>query len=187
MRRAEALHAAGIVLLDVGVSGGLLGQDAGYCIMVGGPGQAVGRMQPIFTALAPEAGFAHVGPSGAGHFCEMIHNGIEYAVLQAYAEGFDLLHASDFDIDLRATAELWNHGSIIQSWLLELLARFDPRVAVSTGHQFPVVFDLAHMHLFEAASRGSPFPSPVEVDKHIADPRSLVSETSAAACATCSR
>ena len=137
MRRAETLHAAGIAMLDVGVSGGILGQEAGYCLMIGGPDQAVTRLQPIFTALAPQGGFAHVGPSGAGHYVKMIHNGIEYAALQAYAEGFDLLHASNFSIDLPAVAELWNHGSVIQSQLLELTHRAlakDPDLASLRGY-----------------------------------------------------
>jgi 6-phosphogluconate dehydrogenase len=137
MRRAEALHAAGIAMLDVGVSGGILGEEAGYCLMIGGPEQAVVRLQPIFTALAPQGGFAHVGPSGAGHYVKMIHNGIEYAALQAYAEGFDLLHAANFNIDLPAVAELWNHGSVIQSHLLELTQRAlakDPELASLRGY-----------------------------------------------------
>ncbi len=137
MRRGEALQAAGIAMLDVGVSGGILGQEAGYCLMIGGPDQAVARLQPIFRALAPQGGFAHVGPSGAGHYVKMIHNGIEYAALQAYAEGFDLLHASNYNIDLPAVAELWNHGSVIQSHLLELTQRAlakDPDLASLRGY-----------------------------------------------------
>ncbi|MDP9349710.1 MAG: 6-phosphogluconate dehydrogenase, partial [Gemmatimonadota bacterium] len=94
-----------------------------YCLMVGGPDEAVRHCEPVFLTLAPQDGYAHVGRSGAGHFTKMVHNGIEYGLLQAYAEGFELLHASDFGLDLQRIAALWNHGSVVRSWLLELLER----------------------------------------------------------------
>jgi 6-phosphogluconate dehydrogenase len=121
IQRGERLAELGVHLLDAGTSGGVWGRENGYCLMVGGPAEAVARCEPIFRALAPENGYAHVGPSGAGHFVKMIHNGIEYGMLQAYAEGFELLHASPFELDLAGIAKLWNHGSVVRSWLLELL------------------------------------------------------------------
>jgi 6-phosphogluconate dehydrogenase len=95
--------------------------EVGYCLMVGGDGEAVARLEPIFTDLAPEDGYAHVGPSGAGHFVKMVHNGIEYGLMQAYGEGFEILNASEFDLDLTEIAGIWRYGSVVRSWLLELL------------------------------------------------------------------
>jgi 6-phosphogluconate dehydrogenase len=115
------LHDQGIAFIDAGVSGGVWGLKFGYCLMVGGPDDAVERLEPIFHALAPDGAFAHVGPSGAGHYTKMVHNGIEYGMLQAYAEGFALLDAAEeFSLDLHRIASLWNHGSVVRSWLLEL-------------------------------------------------------------------
>lgn len=122
-RRAGELAAQGLHLIDAGTSGGVWGLKVGYCLMVGGPDEAVHLCEPVFRTLAPTDGYLHVGPSGAGHFTKMVHNGIEYGLLQAYAEGFEILHASEFPIDLRAVAGLWNHGSVVRSWLLELLER----------------------------------------------------------------
>jgi 6-phosphogluconate dehydrogenase len=122
-RRARDAHESGIHFLDVGVSGGIWGLREGFALMAGGEAEPVGRLTEIFRALAPEGGFAHVGPSGAGHFVKMVHNGVEYGLMQAYAEGFDLMQASEFDLDLAAVAELWRHGSVVRSWLLDLLAR----------------------------------------------------------------
>jgi 6-phosphogluconate dehydrogenase len=122
-RRAAELAKRGIHLVDAGTSGGVWGLKVGYCLMVGGPDEAVRLCEPIFRTLAPEDGYLHVGPSGAGHFVKMVHNGIEYGLLQAYAEGFEIMHASGFPLDLRAIAGLWNHGSVVRSWLLELLER----------------------------------------------------------------
>jgi 6-phosphogluconate dehydrogenase len=123
MRRAEELSAKGLHFLDAGTSGGVWGLKVGYCLMVGGPDDAVHHCEPIFRTLAPPDGYLHVGPSGAGHFVKMVHNGIEYGLLQAYAEGFEILHASHFPLDLRGIAGLWNQGSVVRSWLLELLER----------------------------------------------------------------
>ena len=123
VRRAKEFDARGIRFLDIGTSGGIWGLEVGFCLMVGGPRDAFEAVEPILRALAPENGYAHVGPSGVGHFTKMVHNGIEYGMLQAYAEGFALLHASEFDLDLRQIAALWNQGSVVRSWLLELAER----------------------------------------------------------------
>ncbi|MFN2568777.1 MAG: phosphogluconate dehydrogenase (NAD(+)-dependent, decarboxylating) [Candidatus Dormibacteria bacterium] len=122
--RSQRLQGHGLSLVDAGTSGGVWGLEVGYCLMVGGETQPVDRLRPVFETLAPADGFLHVGPPGAGHFVKMVHNGIEYGMLQAYAEGFDLLKASpDFDVDLGAVAHLWNQGSVVRSWLLELAER----------------------------------------------------------------
>ncbi len=107
--------------VDVGVSGGVWGREIGFCLMAGGDDEPVGRIEPILTSLAPEDGWAHVGPSGAGHFVKMIHNGIEYGLMQAYAEGFEVMNSSEFDLDLHEIAGIWRYGSVVRSWLLELL------------------------------------------------------------------
>lgn len=122
VRRAEQLAEKGISLVDAGTSGGIWGLEAGYCLMVGGEKEAVDRLTPVFETLAPENGYAHVGPSGAGHFTKMVHNGIEYALMQAYGEGFELLHDSEFELDTAQIAEVWRHGSVVRSWLLDLTA-----------------------------------------------------------------
>jgi len=124
MRRAESLAKRGIEFVDSGTSGGIWGLENGYCLMVGGSDAAVKRCEPIFRSLAPANGYAHVGPSGAGHYVKMVHNGIEYALLQGYAEGYEILHASkDFPkLDLHQIAEVWQHGSVVRSWLNELAA-----------------------------------------------------------------
>jgi 6-phosphogluconate dehydrogenase len=119
-RRSKALLAKGVDFIDAGTSGGIWGLKNGYCLMVGGDKQAVERCLPAFTTLAPPDGFLHVGPSGAGHFTKMIHNGIEYGMMQSYAEGFEILETSEFKPDLEAITHLWNQGSVVRSWLLEL-------------------------------------------------------------------
>jgi 6-phosphogluconate dehydrogenase len=123
VRRAQALAAKGIHYLDAGTSGGIWGLQEGYCLMVGGPAEACRRVEPIFTTLAPEHGYLRVGESGAGHYVKMVHNAIEYGLMQAYAEGFELLHESPYRLDLHGIAELWMHGSVVRSWLLELAGR----------------------------------------------------------------
>jgi 6-phosphogluconate dehydrogenase len=125
MRRAAALSAKGIDFVDVGTSGGIWGLREGYCLMIGGEKGAVERLRPIFQTLAPDAdrGWAHVGKAGAGHYVKMIHNGIEYGLMEAYAEGFALLNKKpDFDLNVHQIAELWRHGSVVRSWLLDLTA-----------------------------------------------------------------
>ncbi len=121
--RAQALEQQGLLYLDVGTSGGIWGLENGYCMMIGGAQEAFERMRPIFETLAPPNGYEYMGPSGAGHYVKMIHNGIEYGLLQAYAEGFELLDASTYDLDLQRISELWNQGSVVRSWLLELAER----------------------------------------------------------------
>jgi 6-phosphogluconate dehydrogenase len=123
MRRAEKFRPQGLAFVDTGVSGGIWGLQYGFCLMVGGESAAVERMRPLLDTLAPQEGWAHFGKSGAGHFVKMVHNGIEYGMMQSYGEGFALLHASDFDLDLRTISRVWNHGSVVRSWLLELAER----------------------------------------------------------------
>ena len=137
MRRAEMLEIKGINFLDVGTSGGIAGLDAGYSLMVGGKRHAYDQLKPIFETLAPsvETGYGYVGPSGAGHFVKMIHNGIEYGMMQAYAEGFEMMSAkTEFDIDLAEVAEIWRHGSVVRSWLLDLTA-----IVLSNDSRFNVI------------------------------------------------
>jgi len=119
-RRAEALTARGLEFLDMGVSGGIWGLQVGFCAMVGGKREVFDRFEPAVRSLAPPDGYLYCGPAGAGHYVKMVHNGIEYGLMQAYGEGFDILHASEFPIDLAAVSRLWNNGSVIRSWLLEL-------------------------------------------------------------------
>src|SRR5579862_2337493 len=120
-RRAREAAGHGIGFVDAGVSGGVWGLEVGYCLMVGGETDPVARLEPIFRSLAPEDGYAHVGGPGAGHFTKMVHNGIEYGLMQAYAEGFEVLAKSEFDLDLHEIAGIWRYGSVVRSWLLELL------------------------------------------------------------------
>ncbi len=120
-RRHGEAAARGVHFVDVGVSGGVWGLEVGYCLMAGGDAEAVERLEPLFTTLAPDDGYAHVGPSGSGHFVKMVHNGIEYGLMQAYAEGFEVMRASEFELDLHEIAGIWRYGSVVRSWLLELL------------------------------------------------------------------
>jgi 6-phosphogluconate dehydrogenase len=124
IRRGAELAKSKIEFVDCGTSGGIWGLENGYCLMVGGSDAAVNHCEPIFTALAPEKGYAHVGPVGAGHYVKMVHNGIEYGLLQAYAEGYEILHASKTfpELDLEQIANVWQHASVVRSWLNELAA-----------------------------------------------------------------
>jgi 6-phosphogluconate dehydrogenase len=122
VRRAAALKTMGIHYVDVGTSGGIWGLKVGYCLMVGGEEADVDRLAPLFKTLAPENGWAHVGAVGAGHYVKMVHNGIEYSLMQGYAEGFELMSKSEYKLDLARIADLWMHGSVVRSWLLELVA-----------------------------------------------------------------
>ncbi len=136
IRRSEEMAAAGYDMMDVGTSGGIWGHDIGYCMMAGGSLKSFLRVEPALRTLAPENGYAHVGPNGAGHFSKMVHNGIEYGLMQAYAEGFAILERSPFQYDMHTLAALWNHGSVIRSWLLELAAaafQDDPRLERVAG------------------------------------------------------
>ena len=136
--RAEWLERYGIHYMDAGVSGGIWGLEIGYCTMVGGSEDDVSRISSALDTLAPPNGWKHVGPVGSGHFVKMVHNGIEYAMMEAYGEGFDLLKNGPFeDLDLRGIADLWNQGSVVRSWLLELLEHAfakDPALDALTGH-----------------------------------------------------
>ena len=134
---AELLAALGIAFIDAGVSGGVWGRELGYCLMVGGSTDHVARVQPAFEALAPPGGFAHVGPTGAGHFTKMVHNGIEYGLMESYAEGYELLRASELGIDVPSALAAWRQGSVVRSWLLELLVAAmdeDPALANLRGY-----------------------------------------------------
>jgi len=123
IERAEKFRQIGVEFLDAGTSGGIWGLKEGYCLMVGGSVKAFEQAEPLFASLAPDNGYAHVGPSGAGHFTKMVHNAMEYGMMQAYGEGFELLQRSQFPLDLHQIARLWNHGSVVRSWLLELTER----------------------------------------------------------------
>jgi 6-phosphogluconate dehydrogenase len=120
-RHGQELGARGIGFVDCGTSGGIWGLEEGYCLMVGGAPEHVAVVQPAFDALAPQGGFAHVGPVGAGHFTKMVHNGIEYGIMQSYAEGYELLQAVDIELDADAALQVWRSGSVVRSWLLDLL------------------------------------------------------------------
>jgi 6-phosphogluconate dehydrogenase len=120
VRRDQGLGNRKIGFLDVGTSGGIWGRQEGYCMMVGGQQPFVHRCRPIFDTLAPSGGWIHTGPPGSGHFVKMVHNGIEYGLMEAYAEGFEILHKAPFPLNLYEIASVWNHGSVVRSWLLEL-------------------------------------------------------------------
>ena len=122
-RRQRDLAAKGINYVDAGTSGGIWGLQVGYCLMVGGEKEAVEPLEPIFKSLARDGGYLHVGGPGAGHYVKMVHNGIEYGLMQAYAEGFEIMHASSYELDLAGISELWMQGSVVRSWLLELAGR----------------------------------------------------------------
>ncbi len=120
-RRYAEAQQRGLHFVDAGVSGGVWGLEVGFCLMVGGDEAPVKRLEPIFATLAPEEGYAHVGPAGAGHFVKMVHNGIEYGLMQSYAEGFEIMEHSEFDLDPHQISGIWRNGSVVRSWLLELL------------------------------------------------------------------
>jgi 6-phosphogluconate dehydrogenase len=137
VRRAADLKKKGIDYVDAGTSGGIWGLKLGYCLMVGGEKEPVKRLEPIFKTLAPEDGWAHMGGCGAGHYVKMVHNGIEYSMMQGYAEGFELMAKSEYKLDLAKIADLWMHGSVVRSWLLELAAGAlsqDPRLDNLKGY-----------------------------------------------------
>ena len=137
LRRGVELEERGLMFVDAGTSGGVWGLENGYCLMAGGSDAAFARIEPALKTLAPEDGYAHVGPVGAGHFVKMAHNGIEYAMLEAYAEGFEILEASTFELELHEIARLWNRGSVVRSWLLELAERAfakDPHLSQLRGY-----------------------------------------------------
>jgi 6-phosphogluconate dehydrogenase len=136
-RRAGELAKLGLHYLDAGTSGGIWGLKVGYCLMIGGEEAIFRRLEPVFKTLAPERGYGFMGPHGAGHYVKMVHNGIEYGMMQAYAEGFELMHKSPFGLDLPKIAQLWMQGSVVRSWLLELAASAleqDPRLEKIKGY-----------------------------------------------------
>ena len=137
VRRAAALTKQGLHYVDAGTSGGIWGLKVGYCLMVGGEEAPVQRLAPLFKTLAPENGWAHVGAVGAGHYVKMVHNGIEYSMMQGYAEGFELMSKSEYKLDLARVADLWMHGSVVRSWLLELAVgalKQDPKLDQLKGY-----------------------------------------------------
>ena len=137
VRRATELRKRGIQYVDAGTSGGIWGLKIGYCLMVGGDRATVNHLAPIFKTLAPDNGWAHVGDVGAGHYVKMVHNGIEYSMMQGYAEGFELMSKSEYKLDLARIADLWMHGSVVRSWLLELAAgalKDDPKLDKLKGY-----------------------------------------------------
>ena len=160
MRRSAELEERGLLYMDAGTSGGIWGLEVGYCLMVGGSDEAFRMVEPALKTLAPEDGYAHVGPSGAGHFTKMVHNGIEYAMLQSYAEGFEILEASQFDLDLHQLAALWNHGSVVRSWLLELAERaFDKDPHLSGIRGYVEDSGEGRWTVFEAINENVPAPT----------------------------
>jgi 6-phosphogluconate dehydrogenase len=158
-RRAERLKTSGIEFVDAGVSGGIWGLEKGYCMMLGGEPKAVARLKPALDSLAPREGWRHLGAAGAGHFSKMIHNGIEYGMMQAYAEGFELLRASEYGYDLEAIAHLWNQGSVVRSWLLELAERaFGKDPDLSKIRAYVEDSGEGRWTVLEAVERGVPAP-----------------------------
>lgn len=159
IQRAETLQKKEISFLDVGTSGGIWGLSVGYCLMIGGQEERFQKLEPVFKTLAPPDGYLYCGKSGAGHFAKMVHNGIEYAMLEAYGEGFELLKASPFGFDFRRVAHLWNQGSVVRSWLLELAEEAfakDPTLSSVKGY----VEDSGEGRwtILEAVERGVPVP-----------------------------
>jgi 6-phosphogluconate dehydrogenase len=138
IRRAAALKEHGINYVDQGTSGGIWGLELGFCLMVGGEPEVVKPLEPAFITLAPENGYLHCGPTGSGHFVKMVHNGVEYGMMQAYAEGFEIMNAkSDFNLDLQKVAAVWQNGSVVRSWLLDLTEealRADPKLEAIKGY-----------------------------------------------------
>jgi 6-phosphogluconate dehydrogenase len=150
----------GVNFVDAGVSGGIWGLQVGFCLMVGGDDAAVQPLEPIFTALAPDKGYAHVGASGAGHFTKMVHNGIEYGIMQAYAEGFEIIEHSEFDVDLHELSGIWRYGSVVRSWLLELLHKAFEEHGNNLGDIAPYVEDSGEGRwtIHEAIAENVPAP-----------------------------
>jgi 6-phosphogluconate dehydrogenase len=160
VRRGEALAGRHIEYIDAGTSGGIWGLQEGYCLMVGGNADVCKRLEPIFLTLAPPGGYLRVGGHGAGHYVKMIHNGIEYGLMQAYAEGFELMHESAYGLDTGAIAALWGRGSVVRSWLLELAARAlaeDPDLSELKG--FVEDSGEGRWTIEEAIERGVPLPA----------------------------
>jgi 6-phosphogluconate dehydrogenase len=151
----------GVHFVDVGVSGGIWGLEVGFCLMSGGDDEPVSRLHPVFEALAPENGWAHVGEPGSGHFVKMIHNGIEYGLMQAYAEGFEIMHRSAFSLDLSEIAGIWRYGSVVRSWLLELLHQAMEEHGDDLGDIAPYVEDSGEGRWTIDAAIAENVPAPV--------------------------
>ena len=162
---SQSRHAAakekGVHFVDVGVSGGIWGLEVGFCLMAGGDDEPVSRLTPIFESLAPENGWAHVGEPGSGHFVKMIHNGIEYGLMQAYAEGFEIMHRSAFTLDLSEIAGIWRYGSVVRSWLLELLHQAMEEHGDDLGDIAPYVEDSGEGRWTIDAAIAENVPAPV--------------------------
>lgn len=159
MARAEMLADRGIGFVDCGTSGGVWGRDAGYALMVGGTGDHVATVAPLLAALAPPSGFAHVGPAGAGHFAKMVHNAVEYGMMQALAEGYALLDAAPLPVDVDATLRSWQEGSVVRSWLLDLLVRaLDERPGLSGVPAVASDSGEGRWAVAEAVTAGVPVP-----------------------------
>jgi len=159
-RRAADLAKSGIGFLDAGTSGGIWGRQNGYCLMVGGEAAHFRTVEPVFKTLAPPDGYAHVGAAGSGHFVKMVHNAVEYAMLQGYGEGFEMLQASGYDLDLLKISKLWTHASVVRSWLLDLLVlalEQDPKLATIKG--FVQDSGEGRWTLHEAIERAVPMPA----------------------------
>jgi 6-phosphogluconate dehydrogenase len=159
IRRAKICSEKDIKFMDCGTSGGIWGLKNGYCSMIGGEDETFKHCEPVFKTLAPENGYLHTGPHGSGHFVKMVHNAIEYGMMEAYAEGFEIMKASDFDINLERVSDLWNHASVVRSWLLELAnnaLKEDPELA----NLKPVVDDSGEGRwtLHEAIDKAVPAP-----------------------------
>jgi 6-phosphogluconate dehydrogenase len=161
VRRDQGLSNRGIGFVDAGTSGGIWGRTEGYCMMIGGSERKVGICKPIFDTLAPKGGWVRVGPSGSGHFVKMVHNGIEYGLMEAYAEGFEVLHKAPFPIDLPAVAAVWNRGSVIRSWLLELTEGMFNKEGPSLGQIEPYVHDSGEGKWTISAAMEESVPVPV--------------------------
>jgi|SRR5215468_1240114 len=159
-RRYAEAQKRGIHFVDTGVSGGIWGLEVGFCLMTGGDDDPVKRLEPIFKTLAPEEGYAHVGPAGAGHFVKMVHNGIEYGLMQAYAEGFEVMEHSEFELDPLEISGIWRHGSVVRSWLLELLHTAFEQHGSELGDIAPYVEDSGEGHwtINEAMNENVPVP-----------------------------
>ena len=160
-RRAAEARERGIDFVDVGVSGGVWGLQEGFCLMAGGDEEAVARVEPVLRSLAPADGYAHVGPSGAGHFVKMVHNGIEYGLMQAYAEGFEILKSSEFELDLEQVAGIWRYGSVVRSWLLDLLHRAFAEEGTELEHIRGYVEDSGEGRWTVLEAIGESVPAPV--------------------------
>jgi 6-phosphogluconate dehydrogenase len=159
--RYAVAKAKGVHFVDVGVSGGIWGLEVGFCLMSGGDDEPVSRLHPIFESLAPQDGWAHVGEPGAGHFVKMIHNGIEYGLMQAYAEGFEIMHRSAFSLDLSEIAGIWRYGSVVRSWLLELLHQAMEEHGDDLGDIAPYVEDSGEGRWTIDAAIAENVPAPV--------------------------